>query len=149
MKKFVKSCYAYIIVLFFWYILYISVNSPIIPSPTNTIVNFFKIFTDKLFMNIIYSTYRIIISLGIALVLGTSIGVLSASINRLDDFISPIVYLLYPVPKIAFLPVLMVFFGLGDLPKIILIIIIIIFQFILSVRDAVKKIPIELVMFEK
>ncbi|MCL2323063.1 MAG: ABC transporter permease subunit, partial [Oscillospiraceae bacterium] len=33
--------------------------------------------------------------------------------------------------------------------KIILIIIIIIFQFILSVRDAVKKIPIELVMFEK
>jgi NitT/TauT family transport system permease protein len=44
------------------------------------------------------------------------------------------------MPKIAFLPVFMLLFGLGDTSKIILMIWIIIFQMILSVRDGVDQI---------
>lgn len=66
--------------------------------------------------------------------------------QKVDDFISPIIYILYPLPKVAFLPVLMILWGLGDLPKIILIIIIIIFQIVLAARDGVKEIPKELFM---
>jgi NitT/TauT family transport system permease protein len=54
-----------------------------------------------------------------------------------------VAYLLYPIPKVAFLPLFMVLFGLGDASKIILILSIIVFQIILSVRDGVKEIPDE------
>ena len=48
---------------------------------------------------------------------------------------------MYPIPKVAFLPVFMLLFGLGNVSKIILIIFIIVFQMILSVRDGVRQIP--------
>ena len=147
MKRILKLCYAYFAVFVGWYLLYVLVRSPIVPPPAAAIVNFFQIFPSKLWLNLLVSTFRILISLTVALLAGTAIGVFSASCGRLDEIISPIVYLLYPVPKIAFLPVLMVFFGLGDLPKVVLIVIIIVFQFILSTRDAVKKIPRELTVF--
>ena len=53
-------------------------------------------------------------------------------------------YILYPLPKVAFLPILMIIFGLGNAPKIMLIVFIIIFQFILAARDGIKEIPKEL-----
>ena len=43
--------------------------------------------------------------------------------------------------KVAFLPILMILFGLGNAPKIILLVTIIVFQFILGARDGVKSIP--------
>jgi NitT/TauT family transport system permease protein len=45
----------------------------------------------------------------------------------------------YPIPKIAFLPVLMLLLGLGDTSKVILIITIIIFQILLGARGGVKE----------
>ena len=64
--------------------------------------------------------------------------------KKADELISPVVYILYPIPKIAFLPILMILFGLGNTPKIVLIITIVIFQIIVAVRDGVKEIPKEL-----
>ena len=47
--------------------------------------------------------------------------------KKADELVSPVVYILYPIPKIAFLPILMILFGLGNTPKIVLIIRIVIF----------------------
>jgi taurine transport system permease protein len=47
----------------------------------------------------------------------------------------------YPIPKIALLPVVMLFFGLGETSKVLMIMLILLFQVIISVRDGVKAIP--------
>lgn len=75
---------------------------------------------------------------------GTLIGLWIGISKRADEFITPIVYILYPLPKIAFLPILMILFGLGNTPKVVLIVIIIIFQIILAARDGVREIQKEL-----
>ncbi|PKM65609.1 MAG: hypothetical protein CVU95_14870 [Firmicutes bacterium HGW-Firmicutes-2] len=49
-------------------------------------------------------------------------------------------YFIYPIPKVAFLPVFMLMFGLGNTSKIILMVWIIVFQIILSIRDGIKHI---------
>jgi NitT/TauT family transport system permease protein len=54
---------------------------------------------------------------------------------------TPLIHLLYPIPKVVFLPVLMVLLGLGNAPKIVLLAMMIFFQTLLSVRDAVRVIP--------
>ena len=56
------------------------------------------------------------------------------SVNRL---LNPLVYFTYPIPKTALLPVVMTLYGLGDGSKITIIVLITVFQVIVSVRDAV------------
>jgi len=67
-------------------------------------------------------------SLGRALpgfVLGSLMGILfglAAGIARgVDEALSPLVFLTYPVPKIVMLPVFMLWFGIGDLSKVLII----------------------------
>jgi ABC-type nitrate/sulfonate/bicarbonate transport system permease component len=58
-------------------------------------------------------------------VLGTLAGValgLLAGVSRLADaMLSPSVFLSYPVPKIVMLPIVMVWFGIGDASKVVII----------------------------
>jgi NitT/TauT family transport system permease protein len=63
--------------------------------------------------------------------------------RRLDKYLSPITYLSYPVPKLALMPIIMLLFGIGELSKIIITALIIVFQLIISIRDAVRQIPEE------
>lgn len=138
-----KTLYAGFIVLVLWYLLHFTVSSSAIPSPHKTLLNFIDIF-PTLCLHLLVSLARIAAAVFISLVLGSLIGLWIGMNKRADSWISPIVYILYPLPKIAFLPILMILFGLGNTPKIILIIIIIVFQILLAARDGVKEISKEL-----
>lgn len=50
------------------------------------------------------------------------------------------IYLLYPLPKIVFLPVVMILLGLGDLSKIFLITLVVFFQILVTTRDAARNV---------
>jgi NitT/TauT family transport system permease protein len=139
-----KTLYGCLAVLLFWYMLHLAVNSPAIPSPYKTALNFFSIFPGTLSLHLAVSLGRIAAAILISLVIGSLIGLWIGINEKADELVSPIVYILYPLPKIAFLPILMILFGLGETPKIVLIIIIIIFQIIMAARDGVREIPKEL-----
>lgn len=62
---------------------------------------------------------------------------------RADRFLAPLVYLTYPIPKIALLPILMLLAGVGEFSKILMIFLIIVFQVVIAVRDAIRTIPVE------
>ena len=139
-----KALYGFIVVLLLWYFLHITVQSNAIPSPFQTILNFIEIFPGELSIHLLVSFLRILVAILISLVAGSLIGLWIGMSKKADELVSPVVYILYPIPKIAFLPILMILFGLGNTPKIVLIITIVIFQIIVAVRDGVKEIPKEL-----
>ncbi len=139
-----KTLYGMAMVLLFWYLMYILIDSPAIPSPLKAFINFIEIFPKVLSKHLIVSLGRIGAAIGISLLLGSILGIFIGMSKKAEELISPVVYILYPLPKIAFLPILMILFGLGNTPKIMLIIFIIIFQFILAARDGIKEIPKEL-----
>lgn len=139
-----KNIYSIVIILLIWYIFYFAINLVIIPSPHNTIITFVKLLPKTLSIHILMSFFRIFIAVTISLLVGVSIGLITGMNSKIDKLITPIVYMLYPVPKIAFLPVFMILLGIGDLSKIVLIIVIIIFQIIVTTRDGVKELSKEL-----
>ncbi|WP_202708393.1 ABC transporter permease [Sporosalibacterium faouarense] len=139
-----KTLYGTLMVFIIWYILYLSINSPIIPSPYGTVKEFIKSLRGLLALHLLASSIRIVFAVIISLVVGVPLGLWVGRNNTADAIISPIVYILYPLPKIAFLPIFMILFGIGDLSKIILIISIIVFQILIAARDGVKEIPKEL-----
>lgn len=139
-----RTIYGTIMVLFLWYCLHLFLQSTVVPGPIETIRHFFKIFYGTLSIHLITSLGRIMVAVFISLLFGVIAGLFLGMNKQFDSLFTPVVYIIYPVPKIAFLPVLMILLGLGDLPKVVLITIIIIFQIIVTTRDAVKGLSKEM-----
>ncbi len=65
--------------------------------------------------------------------------------QRLNRLLSPLIYIIYPIPKIVFLPIILLFLGIGDASKIFIIFLILFFQILVVVRDAASALRPELI----
>jgi len=139
-----RSLYGTLAVFVLWYVLHLMVGSDVIPEPIGTLATFVAILPGKLLVHVLVSLGRIIAAVFFSLIIGLAVGLWTGMNEKADMLITPVVYILYPIPKVAFLPVLMILFGLGNLPKIVLITIIIVFQIIVTTRDGVKELSKEL-----
>ena len=139
-----KTVYGAMVIILIWYGLHLTIRSNIIPSPYETIKRFVDIFPRVLSVHFLASMYRIFMAMIISILIGVPLGLWVGMSKRGDDIISPIVYILSPLPKVAFLPVFMILLGIGDLSKIVLMFSVVVFQILLSVRDGVKGIQKEL-----
>lgn len=54
-------------------------------------------------------------------VLGIGLGLAAGVARGFEQMLSPVVFLTYPVPKIVMLPIFMLWFGIGDVSKILII----------------------------
>lgn len=85
--------------------------------------------------------YRLAVGLVVGGALGILVGVAmgrSRTFRRLAD---PIVSALYPIPKIAILPLVMVFLGIGETSKAFVIAIAAFFPLLISTVSGVRQIP--------
>lgn len=131
----------FIIFNILWYLSSIIVNMKVLPKPTDIYLNMSNLYGEKLYIHVLTSLYRVGSGLIVSLILGAFVGLLMAYSNRWNKILNPLVYFTYPIPKTALLPMVMLLFGLGDSSKIIIIVLILIFQIIVAVRDAVLNIP--------
>lgn len=131
---------------FLWYIGHIFVNSSALPSPFEVFANFPKVIEDGIYLHILASLKRLVIAISISLVIGFLVGYSMGRYKRVNDILNPLVYFTYPIPKTALLPVVMILFGLGDFSKIALIVIITVFNFIVVIRDSVRRVDKEFYM---
>ena len=116
---------------------------PVIPSPVQVLLRLAAKFPDTIAVHAGYSLMRIVLGLFAAVAVGYPISVLMGYFPRVNRLLAPLLYLTYPVPKIALLPVVMLLFGVGEWSKLILVFLIIVFQVVVAVRDAVAAIPSE------
>ncbi|MEN6350866.1 MAG: ABC transporter permease [Syntrophomonas sp.] len=142
-EKWRGALFSFLAVIALWYVLALFIQRPIVPSPFVVFDNIFQIYAGKMQIHVLYSLMRILEGIAISIILGVPLGFLMGYFNKIDKLLSPLVYFTYPVPKIALLPVVMLLFGLGEASKLIMIILIIIFQIVITSRDAVKAIPPE------
>lgn len=143
----IKKNYPYALAVVFiiaaWYILSIILRLPVVPSPVDVFINLYRIFLSKIAGHALYSLFRIFSGILLSVIIGIPIGLSMGYFKKVDKILSPVIYFIYPIPKIALLPVIMLLFGLGEFSKIIMILLIVVFQIIVTSRDAVKDIPKE------
>ena len=116
---------------------------PVIPSPEQVALRLAARFPETIAVHAGYSLMRIVLGLFAAVAVGYPVGVLMGHFPHVNRLFAPILYLTYPVPKIALLPIVMLLFGVGETSKLLLVFLIIVFQVIVGVRDAVAAIPSE------
>ena len=143
-KPFLRKAGGYVFAVLFiiagWWITAIAVDSPALPTPPAT----FGVLAANVSSLVPYfwtSAYRVVASLAIGTALAVPIAHVCARSRTLDALFAPVLYLLYPIPKVVLLPILLVLFGLADAPKIVLISLTVFFQVLVAVRDAVRAVP--------
>ncbi len=98
-----------------------------------------------LFINMALTLYRALAGFAICTVLGIVIGMAMARNKIADWFFDPIISVGFPMPKIAFLPVVILWLGVYDTSKITIIVIDAIFPVIAATVVAVQGVERELI----
>ena len=122
-----------------WHVVAVILDSIALPTPLTVLVAFIAGLMGDLIAHSLISTLRIGYGIALAFSLAVPIGLLSHE-RRVDKFVAPLIYMLYPIPHIALLPVIILLFGIGDLSKIIMIALIVFFQILVTTRDASRNI---------
>ena len=101
--------------------------------------------SGELAINTALTLYRALVSFAICAVLGVAIG-MAMSRNKIANwFFDPIVSVGFPMPKIAFLPVVILWLGVYDVSKITMIVIDAIFPVIAATLIAIRGVERELI----
>src|SRR5437867_1600047 len=77
--------------------------------------------SQELYEHAAASLLRALPGFAIGTLLGIALGLAAGIARSFDEMVSPLVFLTYPVPKIVMLPVFMLWFGIGDLSKVLII----------------------------
>ena len=132
--------------LIIWLVAAWLVDSPILPGPTEVAAAFMKELSGELAIHFLVSLWRVLASVLLAIVVAAPLGLILGQSQRINRIISPIIYVLYPIPKIIFLPILLLLLGVGDIPKIFIIFLILFFQILVLVRDSALNIEPKMVL---
>lgn len=133
---------AFLFLVILWQLCSFFLDRPFFPPPLEVGREFLSLTArGELMPHFAISSYRVMVSLGLSFLLAVPLGLVLGRTPTLDRIAAPMVYLLYPLPKVVFLPIIVILFGLGNMPKIILITLIVFFQILVASRDAAKDIP--------
>lgn len=141
-NKIINGFIGFAVVVAIWQLGSMALNKPFLPAPGASFAAFFEfLIYGDMGQHFLISTFRILSSILLAMVLAVPLGLAMGRIQWLGRLLNPIVYLLYPLPKVVFLPIIVVLMGLGNWPKIFLIALVVFFQIVVVTRDAASSIP--------
>ncbi len=123
-----------------WQLLAVILENPALPAPGKAFLVFGEQIPAGLWKHFLVSGWRVLASIFLSLLAGIPLGLWLGREEKYDRFFSPMLYLTYPIPKIVFLPLVMILFGLGDLSKIFLITLVVFFQILVTTRDAARNV---------
>lgn len=117
-----------------------------LPSPVAVWQAFVEIVRNgyggqALISDILISCFRILIGFVGAIAIGVPIGLLMSRSKIVFDIVDPFLQFIRPVPPLAYIPLLVVWFGIGELPKAILILVGTIPVIIIGTMSGVKSTP--------
>ncbi len=114
------------------------------PSPYTVAVNAVDMIrSGQLQDNVVASVERVLMGFGVGVVSGGLVGLAMGLSRTLRAALDPILSAFYTVPKLALLPLLLLVFGVGNTPVIILIGMTVFFIMWISTMAAVVSVPVQ------
>ena len=131
--------------LFVWQISAMVVNLPILPAPLKVFSVFLEELKKGLLNHFGFSLWRVFAGMALSVLVAAPLGLAIGGSKKLNRFFSPLIYLLYPIPKVVFVPIVILFLGIGDIAKIAIMFLILFFQIVVLVRDQAAGLPPQLI----
>ena len=120
------------------------------PPFTVVIQEFYHLTADGVLVdNFLSSLIRVLIGFSTGSIAGILIGTLMGYKENIDKTLHPIFSLLYPIPALGWLPILMLWFGIGEMLPIIIIFICSFFPVLYNTVTGIKTVDRKLIKVAK
>lgn len=131
------------ILILIWQILFSvsSYSSTLFPSPKMAFDALIEMTINGVLLeNIGTSMYRFVTGYTVSVVLAVVLGLILGRLPKVFQYVNPILQLLRPISPTAWMPFIVLLFGIGDVPAIVIIFIAAFFPVLLSTVSAVGNI---------
>jgi len=96
--------------------------------------------SGTMLIHVLYTLYRILVGLVLAGVVGVPLGMLMGRAKPIERFLLPLVSVLSPIPSLAWVPVFILWFGLGNTAAMALVFYAATFPIILNTWTGVRSV---------
>ena len=118
-----------------------AVNTVLFPPPSVVFVAIFEwVQSGQFFWDLLASLYRVGTGFVIGAVAGIALGILTGQFRLVSSFLSPLFHILRPIPPIAFVPIVILWFGLSEAGKLFLVVWGVFFTVWLATHIGVQKV---------
>jgi NitT/TauT family transport system permease protein len=122
------------------------VNPLFTSSPSRIVRTAIEMFADgSILVDMQVSGYEFVVGYGAAIVIGVPLGILMGWYGRVDAVLEPFVSALYATPRIALLPLVMIWFGIGLMSKIAIVFLGAIFPILVNTITGVRTVNADFV----
>lgn len=121
-------------------------NEILLPGPVKVIGALYTMFAENGFLgDVLISVWRVCLSFVLACAVAVPLGILMGTFRTVDAFFSPFVSAWRYLPAPSFIPLLLMWFGAGDVQKLSLLFIGVIWFLITLITDHVRAVPADLI----
>ena len=104
-----------------------------IPTPTDIAWRYWEMLVSgELLQHTAVTVYRVFTGFFLGCIPGIAVGLLMAMFRPVRIFFDPLIASLFPIPKIALMPLLLLAFGFGDASKVALVVIAVFFPVVVN-----------------
>ena len=121
-----------------------SIESFLVPTPADVVVSFLEL-PGYLLEQSLVTLSETIQGFLLSIVVGIPLALFIVSSKILERMFYPLLLALNAVPKIAIAPILVVWFGFGPAPKVLLVVLVCVFPVVISTASGMKSTPHDLV----
>jgi NitT/TauT family transport system permease protein len=106
-------------ILMLWYGVRYSglVNPALVPAPHQVWVSFIDLSQGRLWQDMVMSTQRVVIGVSLGVFLAVPVGFCLGWYRGVRSFVDPVINFFRALPPIALIPLVIVYFGIGELAK--------------------------------
>lgn len=116
-------------------------SNHVFPGPIAVLISMIELISNgSLLKNTVASLFRVSIGFSLAALLGIPLGILLGRMEIIKLLFNPIIQFLRPISPLAWIPLAMLWFGIGDPPAIFLIFLASFFPMVVSTSIAVESI---------
>jgi NitT/TauT family transport system permease protein len=117
-----------------------------LPTPQSTLAAIVRLWSNgSLQTDAFYSLFRVLTGFALSAAISIPLGVFMGTFTSIRALTEPVIGIVRYMPAPAFVPLLILYFGLGEPPKVLLIFIGTLFFNTLMIMDGVKFVPKELI----
>ncbi len=125
-----------------WHFSVVWTATKVFPSPLSVEKGLVGLFHKHvLWADILDSLRRVAIGFGLATILGIPLGLALGWYPAANQVVNPVMQILRPISPIAWIPVAIIFFGVGDKPAIFLIFLSAFFPIVVACVSGVSRVP--------
>jgi NitT/TauT family transport system permease protein len=142
-RRYWIACIAFMVILMIWEVIarFSGWSAHIFPDPVTVVLSIYELLMNgTLIRHTVASLYRVTAGFYLAIILGIPLGILLGRMQFARWLINPVVHFLRPISPLAWIPMAMLWFGIGDQPAIFLIFLSSFFPLVVSTTIAVDNI---------